>query len=373
MVLHGHKLPRQETVSFAAGDRTVEREQMFKVRSLADTMARVGIWNAGQGLPMPGLTITGQDRRQRRPSLMGRRPELLGREQAEAVRKAVRDRMRETLSSHLGSAEPLLTDRPKVTVEQFLIEAKSVTGLPGDPGTERRTTIEVTDPRDFPASPRPAAPAAADSAVPAPPAPDTLPHRLTEVAGSGDRFTEALTYALRENAPQLFDSGSALASAMSRSGLAADASTALRHWVSTHITAADVPADIPLLDPRTKLSLRELDAIGVRLPTIQRTQAVLMGGSLTVAEAGLDRGDTFRLLLSRRADSSEAVRSVVATLVADELGIRLAVVRRTVDGGERIDYFGPLRGVPILLCTTDDGPFFAALWTPPLPPLPPSG
>ncbi|WP_405804152.1 hypothetical protein OG729_03290 [Streptomyces sp. NBC_00210] len=373
VVLHGHKLPRQETVSFAAGDRTVEREQMFKVRSLADTMARVGIWNAGQGLPMPGLTITGQDRRQRRPSLMGRRPELLGREQAEAVRKAVRDRMRETLSSHLGSAEPLLTDRPKVTVEQFLIEAKSVTGLPGDPGTERRTTIEVTDPRDFPASPRPAAPAAADSAVPAPPAPDTLPHRLTEVAGSGDRFTEALTYALRENAPQLFDSGSALASAMSRSGLAADASTALRHWVSTHITAADVPADIPLLDPRTKLSLRELDAIGVRLPTIQRTQAVLMGGSLTVAEAGLDRGDTFRLLLSRRADSSEAVRSVVATLVADELGIRLAVVRRTVDGGERIDYFGPLRGVPILLCTTDDGPFFAALWTPPLPPLPPSG
>ncbi|MGI5404617.1 hypothetical protein ACQEVG_35200 [Streptomyces sp. CA-135486] len=208
---------------------------------------------------------------------------------------------------------------------------------------------------------------------PPPPAPDTLPHRLAEVAGAGDRFTEALAYALRENAPQVFDSVSALASALGRSGPAADASTTLRRWVSTHITAADVPADIPLLDPSAKLSLGELDAIEVRLPTVQRTQAVLMGGSLTVAEAGLDRMDMFRLLLNRRADWSEAVRPVVATLVADELGIRLAVVRRTVDGSKGVDYFGPLGGVPILLCTTDDGPFFAALWTPPPPPLPPSG
>ncbi|WP_406398019.1 hypothetical protein OH805_03650 [Streptomyces sp. NBC_00879] len=360
VLLHGHRFPPKGTVSFAPDSTTVDREQMFKLRYLADMLARVGVWNAEQGLPLPSLTIAGRDSRQGGPSLPGL-------ERAEAVRKAVQERMRETLSQLLGPADAPAPDHPRVTVEQFLIEAKSVTVPPGYPAAEQVTTVEVTDQRDVPAAPESAfaqslAQGVYGSLLPPPPDPDTLPHELAEVAGPGDRFIEALAYALRHNAPQIFDSGSALASAIGPEGMADEAATALRRWVSAQVTANDVPADVALPDPRTKLSSREMEAAGVQLSMVQRTQMALMGGSLAAADAGLDRADAFRLLLNGPTGSSEAVRSVLATLVAQELGIRLAVVRRGSDGHESIQYFGPVRGVPILLSAMDDGPYFAALW-----------
>ncbi|MYQ34852.1 hypothetical protein, partial [Streptomyces sp. SID4956] len=80
VVLHGHaQRPHQRTIRFAREQHSLPDGAGRTIDALARTLARVGLWNRANGLPLPTVTVTGH----------GNRSQASARKRAEAVRTAL--------------------------------------------------------------------------------------------------------------------------------------------------------------------------------------------------------------------------------------------------------------------------------------------
>ncbi len=80
VALHGHTLrPDQRTIRFAEQQHTLSESAAPTLDALALHLARTGLWNRANGLPLPDVTVTGHGNRSRNS----------GRKRAEAVGRAL--------------------------------------------------------------------------------------------------------------------------------------------------------------------------------------------------------------------------------------------------------------------------------------------
>ncbi|MEU1127394.1 lonely Cys domain-containing protein, partial [Streptomyces sp. NPDC005899] len=175
VVLHGHApRPHQRTVRFEEGERTTPVDAEGTIGGLALSLARAGLWNRANGLPLPTVTLTGY----------GNRSQASGRERADAVARALAARLAralDTLQSGVGG--------PRLGVRHFGV-TKSGTRVRSatDPAQGRLVTIEIDDRRLVPREPatgvqevarpeEPAAPPAAGPTATGPRRPEPAPTR----------------------------------------------------------------------------------------------------------------------------------------------------------------------------------------------------
>ncbi|WP_331462736.1 lonely Cys domain-containing protein, partial [Streptomyces sp. Z38] len=140
VVLHGHaQRPHQRTIRFAREQHSLPDGAERTIDALARTLARVGLWNRANGLPLPTVTVTGH----------GNRSQASARKRAEAVRTALGAR----LARILADSQQGITG-PPLAVRDFglTLDAKRVRGAT-DPDTGRTVTVDIDDRRQAPPAP----------------------------------------------------------------------------------------------------------------------------------------------------------------------------------------------------------------------------
>ncbi|MFE7449028.1 hypothetical protein [Streptomyces griseus] len=138
VVLHGHTpRPHQRTLRFAEQRHNPASDQDENLDALALSLARAGLWNRANGLPLPTITVTGH----------GNRSRASGRKRAEAVTGALGDRLGRLLRTFQEGAPG-----PHVTLSDFRLtqDAKRVRGAT-DPDRGRVVTVDIDDRRRTPA------------------------------------------------------------------------------------------------------------------------------------------------------------------------------------------------------------------------------
>ncbi|CAM5571172.1 hypothetical protein SFUMM280S_03975 [Streptomyces fumanus] len=158
---------------------------------------------------------------------------------------------------------------------------------------------------------------------------------LHEPVDTEGGFTTALLHAVRVAAP--------------RAVPGADTPGAFLAWAAARVTADDLAdSPPPALAPPAGIPVRLLLDAGVSLTPAHRTQAVLLGDVLPVADLPLSPVERARLLLLAPSYASEEHFSLfLAALTARLLGIRITVVDRTGN----VHLFGRTGAEP-----EDDGP-----------------
>ncbi|MFD8266027.1 lonely Cys domain-containing protein, partial [Streptomyces althioticus] len=140
VVLHGHaQRPHQRTIRFAREQHSLPDGAGRTIDALARTLARVGLWNRANGLPLPTVTVTGH----------GNRSQASARKRAEAVRTALGAK----LARILADSQQGITGTP-LAVRDFglTLDAKRVRGAT-DPDTGRTVTVDIDDRRQAPPAP----------------------------------------------------------------------------------------------------------------------------------------------------------------------------------------------------------------------------
>ncbi|WP_435811452.1 hypothetical protein [Streptomyces rubiginosohelvolus] len=185
VALHGHALrPDRRTVRFAEQQHTPSADADENLDALALSLARTGLWNHANGLPLPTVTVTGH----------GNRSRASGQKRAEAVGKALGDRLARLLRTFQDGAPG-----PHVRLADFTLtlDAQRVRRAT-DPDRGRMVTVAIDDRRHTPppASGRPApvrpapageSPRTEPLALPRPtadPAPGTSRPTSTEATGT---------------------------------------------------------------------------------------------------------------------------------------------------------------------------------------------
>ncbi|MFD8407120.1 hypothetical protein ACFV1G_20840 [Streptomyces anulatus] len=165
VALHGHALrPDQRTVRFAEQQHTPSPDADENLDALALSLARTGLWNHANGLPLPSVTVTGH----------GNRSRASGQKRAEAVGKALGDRLGRLLRTFQEGAPG-----PHVRLADFTLtlDAQRVRRAT-DPDRGRLVTVDIDDRRHTsrPAPDRPApAGEPARTEPPGPPRPTAEP------------------------------------------------------------------------------------------------------------------------------------------------------------------------------------------------------
>ncbi|WP_405194652.1 hypothetical protein [Streptomyces anulatus] len=145
VALHGHALrPDQRTVRFAEQQHTPSPDADENLDTLALSLARTGLWNHANGLPLPTVTVTGH----------GNRSRTSAQKRAEAVGKALGDRLGRLLRTFQEGAPG-----PHVRLADFTLtlDAQRVRRAT-DPDRGRLVTVDIDDQRHTsrPAPVRPA-------------------------------------------------------------------------------------------------------------------------------------------------------------------------------------------------------------------------
>ncbi|MFJ6806659.1 hypothetical protein ACIQRK_11560 [Streptomyces anulatus] len=145
VALHGHALrPDQRTVRFAEQQHTLSPDADENLDALALSLARTGLWNHTNGLPLPEVTVTGH----------GNRSRTSAQKRAEAVGKALGDRLGLLLRTFQEGAPG-----PHVRLADFTLtlDAQRVRRAT-DPDRGRLVTVDIDDRRHTsrPAPDRPA-------------------------------------------------------------------------------------------------------------------------------------------------------------------------------------------------------------------------
>ncbi|MEU2067231.1 hypothetical protein [Streptomyces anulatus] len=147
VALHGHALrPDQRTVRFAEQQHTPSPEADANLDALALSLARTGLWNHANGLPLPVVTVTGH----------GNRSRTSAQKRAEAVGKALGDRLGRllrTFQEGVPGPHVRLADYPLTLDAQRVRRAT-------DPDRGRLVTVDIDD-RRHTSRPAPARPAPA--------------------------------------------------------------------------------------------------------------------------------------------------------------------------------------------------------------------
>ncbi|MGW5368849.1 lonely Cys domain-containing protein, partial [Streptomyces sp. NPDC004011] len=132
VVLHGHT-PRQyqRAIRFAEQQHALPDGADATIDALARTLARAGLWNRANGLPVPAVTVTGH----------GNRSLASGRKRAEAVGRALGARLAQFLAaSQTGtSGTPLAVRDFKLTLDAKRVRSAT------DPDQGRVVTVEIDD------------------------------------------------------------------------------------------------------------------------------------------------------------------------------------------------------------------------------------
>ncbi|MFY0513353.1 hypothetical protein ACOMD4_23625 [Streptomyces anulatus] len=147
VALHGHALrPDQRTVRFAEQQHTPSPDADENLDALALSLARTGLWNHANGLPLPAVTVTGH----------GNRSRTSAQKRAEAVGKALGDRLGRLLRTFQEGAPG-----PHVRLADFTLtlDAQRVRRAT-DPDRGRQVTVDIDDQRHT-SRPAPARPAPA--------------------------------------------------------------------------------------------------------------------------------------------------------------------------------------------------------------------
>ncbi|MFI2315389.1 hypothetical protein AMK17_31090 [Streptomyces sp. CB00072] len=147
VALHGHALrPDQRTVRFAEQQHTPSPDADENLDALALSLARTGLWNHANGLPLPEVTVTGH----------GNRSRTSAQKRAEAVGKALGDRLGRLLRTFQEGAPG-----PHVRLADFTLtlDAQRVRRAT-DPDRGRLVTVDIDD-RRHTSRPAPARPAPA--------------------------------------------------------------------------------------------------------------------------------------------------------------------------------------------------------------------
>ncbi|WP_318198424.1 hypothetical protein [Streptomyces sp. MCL20-2] len=173
VALHGHALrPDRRTVRFAEQQHTPSADADENLDALALSLARTGLWNHANGLPLPTVTVTGH----------GNRSRASGQKRAEAVGKALGDRLARLLRTFQDGAPG-----PHVRLSDFTLtlDAQRVRRAT-DPDRGRVVTVDIDDHRHAspPASSRPAPGRPAPAGEPPRTEPPALPRPTAEPAPS---------------------------------------------------------------------------------------------------------------------------------------------------------------------------------------------
>ncbi|MEV7653105.1 hypothetical protein AB0O39_02925 [Streptomyces anulatus] len=147
VALHGHALrPDRRTVRFAEQQHTPSPDADENLDALALSLARTGLWNHANGLPLPSVTVTGH----------GNRSRTSAQKRAEAVGKALGDRLGRLLRTFQEG-----TPGPHVRLADFTLtlDAQRVRRAT-DPDRGRLVTVDIDD-RRHSSRPAPARPAPA--------------------------------------------------------------------------------------------------------------------------------------------------------------------------------------------------------------------
>ncbi|MGX5396749.1 WXG100-like domain-containing protein [Streptomyces anulatus] len=165
VALHGHALrPDQRTVRFAEQQHTPPPDADENLDALALSLARTGLWNHANGLPLPAVTVTGH----------GNRSRTSAQKRAEAVGKALGDRLGRLLRTFQEGVPG-----PHVRLADFTLtlDAQRVRRAT-DPDRGRLVTVDIDDQRHT-SRPAPARPAPTGEPTrtepPAPPRPTAEP------------------------------------------------------------------------------------------------------------------------------------------------------------------------------------------------------
>ncbi|WP_299531524.1 hypothetical protein [uncultured Streptomyces sp.] len=387
LVVLGQEPPGTLEIEFPEGTKALSEEGSYRVAGATREVARLSLWNEEYGLRPPSVTLTGYGNGTRLPGVdrAGRARETAG----ERVTVTARE-----FERALGeSLERLLADPPSTERTRALVDVqRRAAGLDlpaDDPGAapdaprevrrarRRRVTLSVDAGRapgtsgTVPPTPRTPLAFPPTGSGPAPlPSPDPrgsggFPGERPEDARSsgpygpegagsfsaasatsaaGDRaFADALLESLRLTAPPMVWSDG-FAEAMGFGWLVADdAPTALRAWARDQLLLDGPVPGTSLPDGDDPVSMDELARIGHELTGSQHALAVMMGGDITVADAGLTSDERIDLLLNR--PSSRAYADVVAALVAR--GLAQAVV--ITGPGTEVRRFGAPGGDPVRL------------------------
>ncbi|MFH8689756.1 hypothetical protein ACH4EC_23160 [Streptomyces anulatus] len=173
VALHGHALrPDQRTVRFAEQQHTPSPDADENLDALALSLARTGLWNHANGLPLPAVTVTGH----------GNRSRTSAQKRAEAVGKALGDRLGRLLRTFQEGVPG-----PHVRLADFTLtlDAQRVRRAT-DPDRGRLVTVDIDD-RRHTSRPAPARPAPAGE--PARTEPPALPRPTEEPAPGVSRPT----------------------------------------------------------------------------------------------------------------------------------------------------------------------------------------
>ncbi|MGW8488081.1 hypothetical protein [Streptomyces sp. NPDC055886] len=134
VALHGHALrPDQRTVRFAEQQHTLSPDADANLDALALSLARTALWNRANALPLPTVTVTGH----------GNRSRASGQKRAEAVGKALGDRLARLLRTLQDGAPG-----PHVRLSDFTLtlDAQRVRRAT-DPDRGRVVTVDIDDHR----------------------------------------------------------------------------------------------------------------------------------------------------------------------------------------------------------------------------------
>ncbi|MFE9051560.1 hypothetical protein [Streptomyces rubiginosohelvolus] len=178
VALHGHALrPDRRTVRFAQQQHTPSADADENLDALALSLARTGLWNHANGLPLPTVTVTGH----------GNRSRASGQKRAEAVGKALGGRLARLLRTFQDGAPG-----PHVRLADFALtlDAQRVRRAT-DPDRGRTVTVAIDDHRHIPplTSGRPAPVRPAPAGEPPRTEPLALPHPTAEPASGTSRPT----------------------------------------------------------------------------------------------------------------------------------------------------------------------------------------
>jgi hypothetical protein len=178
---------------------------------------------------------------------------------------------------------------------------------------------------------------------------------VREVGGPQGRFAEALTEVLGDDA-------SGLPGLVRAPG--EPISDALRRGLASEVTEDDLDPGGPVPGSGVWVTLRALETAGVVLGEAERVQADLLGGVVSLDEAGLTPVERMAVLLGLPVHWDDEVTRVAASVAGRMLPAGLVVFDAA--SGE-VRRFGPVVGTdasPAVL-VLDDGRFQAAVPRPP--------
>lgn len=173
VALHGHALrPDQRTVRFAEQQHTPSPDADENLDALALSLARTGLWNHANGLPLPAVTVTGH----------GNRSRTSAQKRAEAVGEALGDRLGRLLRTFQEGVPG-----PHVRLADFTLtlDAQRVRRAT-DPDRGRLVTVDIDDQRH---TSRPAPSRHAPAGEPPRTEPPALPRPTAEPAPGVSRPT----------------------------------------------------------------------------------------------------------------------------------------------------------------------------------------